>query len=317
MTEGTRQQRGAGGRIGAHWRELYAGLDAEQVGRLREGIALEFRRRGLAPRSAGDYAAVAIRAERFCRERGSTVLKAPSEMFGRFASTLPLNKRARAASALRHYFAVLGRSEPDVPALRAAGSQPGRSREETEGHRLGAPHRGRGRERTESLAAIRVRRAREHMLRAGMSEATIRHYSSMLWQAERWCELRGFALVELDARTLAEYSEALSGASRRSLRSALRPYYAALEVDDPPIGAVRPPRKPRLIPKPLELFEAQQLLAAAVIDEDTVASPCSSECCSAFGASRSRVCASLTSRTVGCVLLARGNSRLLSRCRGS
>ena len=57
MTEGTRQQRGAGGRIGAHWRELYAGLDAEQVGRLREGIALEFRRRGLAPRSAGDYAA--------------------------------------------------------------------------------------------------------------------------------------------------------------------------------------------------------------------------------------------------------------------
>ena len=256
-----------------------------------------------------------VRAERFCRERGSTVLKAPSEMFGRFASTLPLNKRARAASALRHYFAVLGRSEPDVPALRAAGSQPGGSREETEGHRLGAPHRGRGWERTESLAAIRVRRAREHMLRAGMSEATIRHYSSMLWQAERWCELRGFALVELDARTLAEYSEALSGASRRSLRSALRPYYAALEVDDPPIGAVRPPRKPRLIPKPLELFEAQQLLAAAVIDEDTAASPCSSECCSAFGASRSRVCASLTSRTVGCVLLARGNSRLLSRCR--
>jgi integrase/recombinase XerC len=185
-------------------------------------------------------------------------------MLGRFAATLTLNKRAQAASALRHYFAVLGRPGPDVPALRVAGRQPGRSLARTEGHRRGAPHAGHGWERIDNAGSVRVRQARDRMLRDAMSETTIRHYSSMLWRAECWCESRGVALAELDARTLAEYCERLSGASRRSFRSALRPYYAALEVDDPPIGAVRAPRKPRLVPKPLELGEAQRLLAAAV-----------------------------------------------------
>jgi len=102
------------------------------------------------------------------------------------------------------------------------------------------------------------------MLRDSMSETTIRHYSSMLWRAERWCEERDLALAELDARTLAEYAETLSGPSRRVFRSALRPYYAALDVDDPPIGAVRAPRKSRLVARPLELDEARRLLVAAV-----------------------------------------------------
>jgi integrase len=128
------------------------------------------------------------------------------------------------------------------------------------------PHHGRGWERVKSPGAARVCAARDRMLRSGMSEATIRGYCSMLWCAEHWCELRGLALVELDARALADYAETLSGPSRRSFRSALRHYYAALEVDEAPIGAVRPPRKPRLVPKPLELDEAQRLLAAAVAE---------------------------------------------------
>jgi site-specific recombinase XerD len=226
----------------------------------------ELRRRGLAPKSARDYASLVIRAERFCRAQGSTVLTAPVETLGRFAATLTLNKRAQTASALSHYWAVLGRPQPNVPALKVAGRQPGRSLARTEGHRRGAPHVGHGWERTDNAGASRIRRARERMLRDGLSDLTISHYSSMLWRAECWAEMRGLALVELDARTLAEYAETLSGASRRSFRSALRAYYAALEVDDPPIGAVRPPRKPPLVPKPLELEEAQKLLAVAIAE---------------------------------------------------
>jgi len=207
-----------------------------------------------------------MRAERFCRERGATVLTATPELLGRFATTLTLDKRAQAASALRHYFDVLGRSDPRVPALRVAGRQPGRSRARTEGHRRGTPHIGHAWEHTDNAGAARVRETRERMLRDGMSDKTIDHYSSMLWRAECWAEMRGLALVELDARTLAEYSETLSGSSRRSFRSALRAYYAALEVDDAPIGAVRPPRKPPLLPKPLELDEAQKLFAVAVAE---------------------------------------------------
>ncbi len=269
MTEGTRQPRASCGSVEtapAHWRESYADLDADQLGELREAVALELRRRGLAPKSARDYSSTLMRAERFCRERGTTVLTATPELLGRFASTLTLDKRAQAASALRHYFDVLGRSNPRVPALRVAGRQPGRSRARTEGHRRGTPHTGHAWERSDNAGAARVRETRERMLRDGMSDETIGHYSSMLWRAECWAEMRGVALVELDARTLAEYAETLSGASRRSFRSALRAYYAALEVDDAPIGAVRPPRKPPLVPKPLELEEAQKLLAVAVAE---------------------------------------------------
>ena len=267
MTEGTRQSRGSGGPVEAapaHWRELYADFEPDQLGELRVAVALELRGRGLAPNSARDYSATLMRAERFCRERGATVLTAMPEVLGRFADTLTPDKRAQAASALRHYFEVLGRSNPRVPALRVAGRQPGRSRARTDGHRLGVPHSGHAWERTDNAGAARVSETRERMLRDGMSETTIRHYSSMLWRAECSAEMRGLALVELDARTLAEYAETLSGASRRSFRSALRAYYAALGVDDGPIGAVRPPRKPPLVPKPLELEEAQRLLAAAV-----------------------------------------------------
>jgi site-specific recombinase XerD len=238
----------------------------DQLGELRDAIALELRGRGLAPKSAQDYSATLMRAERFCRERGTTVRAATPELLGRFAFTLTLDKRAQAASALRHYFDVLGRSDPKVPALRVAGRQPGRSRSRTEGHRRGTPHSGHAWERTDNAGAARVRDTRERMLRDGMSDKTISHYSSMLWRAECWAEMRGLSLVELDARTLAEYSETLSGSSRRSFRSALRAYYAALDADDAPIGAVRPPRKPPLLPKPLELEEAQKLLAVAVAE---------------------------------------------------
>jgi len=267
MTEGTREPRGPGGPAEtglAHWRERYGDFEADGLDELRAAVALELRRRGLAPKSARDYSALLMRAERSCRERGATVLTAPPEMIGRFAGALTLDKRAQAASALRHYFAVLGRPDPKVPALRVAGRQPGRSRARTEGHRRGLPHSGHAWDRADNAGGARVRATRERMLRDGMSETTIRHYSSMLWRAERWADTRGLGLVELDARTLAEYSETLSGASRRILRSALRVYYGALGVDDPPIGAVRAPRKARLIPRPLELDEAQRLLVAAV-----------------------------------------------------
>ncbi len=269
MAKITRQTRGSEGPIEtglAHWREQYAELATDQLGELRDAVALELRGRGLAAASARDYSATLMRAERFCRERGTTVLAATPELLGRFATTLTLDKRAQAASALRHYFDVLGRSNPRVPALRVAGRQPGRSRSRTEGHRRGEHHSGHAWERTDNAGAARVRETRERMLRDGMSDKTIGHYSSMLWRAECWAEMRGLALAELDARTLAEYAETLSGASRRSFRSALRAYYAALEVDDAPIGAVRPPRKPPLLPKPLELEEAQKLLAVAVAE---------------------------------------------------
>ena len=269
MTKSTRQARGAGGAVEtgfARWREQYPDLEPDRADELRGVIAFELRRRGLAPKSARDYASLVIRAERFCREQGTTVLMAPRETLGRFAATLTLDTRAQTASALRHWFVVLGRPDPKVPELKVAGRQPGRSLMRTEGHRRGTPHTGHAWERTDNAGAGRVRETRERMLRDGMSDKTIGHYSSMLWRAECWAEMRGLSLVELDARTLAEYVETLSGASRRSFRSALRVYYAALEANDAPIGAVRPPRKPPLVPKPLELEEAQKLLAVAVAE---------------------------------------------------
>lgn len=267
MSEGTRgPSRNGGPCEPGRWRERYGELGAEELGELRPDVVSLLMARGLSATTASDYAGLALVAERFCRERGTTVLAASPELIGRLASTLGLHQRARLASALRHYFAVLGRPFVRVPALQVAGRQPGRTRARSTGRPIGRPHTGHEWEVSDSGAGERVRTTREAMLRDGKSEPTIRHYASMLWRAECWAAGRGLTLAELGARDLADYGDTLSRHSRRSLRSALRCYYAALAVEDPPIKALRVPRKARMVARPLEVDEARRLLAAAIDD---------------------------------------------------
>lgn len=80
----------------------------------------------------------------------------------------------------------------------------------------------------------------------GLSPKTCRIYLWHVREAARWCEERGLRLSSLQAQAVAELAKTVpfTASSRRALRTALTHYWAMLGRTDPPVRAIRVPRKP-------------------------------------------------------------------------
>ncbi|MHB1507977.1 MAG: tyrosine-type recombinase/integrase [Acidimicrobiales bacterium] len=248
------------------WRSLYLEPGDGALAEMGKGLVKELTASGLAERSARGYAGYVIRAERDLRAQGTTLLTASDEILARYALSLPGSTRSPMGHGLRHFYRLCGRSA----ALPLAFASPRHSAKgwpvsRRPGHAIGTAHTGHGWD-GEGPAAERVRVARAYMRRKGLGPRSILHYSNRLWRAESWATERGTSLLELDADKLGDYSDALGGPSRRGLRSALRHYYAAHQVIDPPIGAVRVGPKPRMTAHPLDEAEGRRLFEVACAD---------------------------------------------------
>jgi len=258
---------GGSGAFDHGWRALYLEPGEGALASVRDGLTAELTEKGLSPNTAARYASYTIQAEEYFRARGTTVLTATDETLARYALSLSAQMRRNARPALRHFFRLYGRPATLPPAFGATRHQAkGWPAGKRPGHKAGSPHFGHEWEGEPGPPAERVRASRVHMRRKGLGPRTIGHYSSMLWRAERWAGARGRSLAELDADELGDYSDTLGAASRRSLRSALRHYYAATGTIDPPIGAIRVGPKRRMVAHPLEDIDARRLFELARAD---------------------------------------------------
>lgn len=88
---------------------------------------------------------------------------------------------------------------------------------------------------------------REHLVSLGLSPKTIRVYVQKVERAARWCRERGRQLHHLSAIDTARLADEYphTNASRRQLRSALGHFWTMWGRTDPPLAAIRVPRKPR------------------------------------------------------------------------
>ncbi len=258
-----------GGLSSSAWRSRYGDLSADEVALLGELACSAFLGQGLSDRTARTYAQVVAAGERYCRTRHSTLLAADAGLIGGFAATLTLPRRAQARSALASWWRFLGRASPPLDPLRVAGRQSDLpSKRRSRGHAAGRPHRGDSWDLEGSATSERIRRARESMRRAGVNPTSTRQYCRYLAAAERWCSQRDLDLATIEGEALEQLAETVprSTSSRRALRSALRHYFHALGRSEPPLWAVRVPKKRRMIARPLEPDELRRLLA--VVRED-------------------------------------------------
>lgn len=106
---------------------------------------------------------------------------------------------------------------------------------------------------------------RPHLLAAGLSPRTALIYMRALQRAEAWCDDHGGSLRAASAELIGAYADTLprTAASRRQLRSALVHYWRLVGRKNPPLWAIRVPRKPRMICRALEDDDALIFVEAA------------------------------------------------------
>ncbi len=116
-----------------------------------------------------------------------------------------------------------------------------------------------------AAAAERVVRLRRYLLGEGCSDATIRAYCGAIRKAEAYYAASGLVLPDATAEDLAGYVALLpQGRSTLAcLRHALRSYYLMLGRSDPPLRAIRVPRKAAMECRALEPQAAGRLVAVA------------------------------------------------------
>lgn len=100
----------------------------------------------------------------------------------------------------------------------------------------------------------------------GLAPRTVSSYVRVLVAAEAWCEERCVDLrtaAPADVRAWAEAMVPFTTSSRRMARNALGHYWRIHRRSDPPLYAVRVPRKARAVCRALEIDEASRMAKAA------------------------------------------------------
>ncbi len=105
---------------------------------------------------------------------------------------------------------------------------------------------------------------------AGLADRTIQLYMGAVRTSETWCKAHGYKLRTLPAFAARELSETLplTWSSRRRLRSALRAYWEAVGRRNPPLNAIRVPKKPQMHSRALYEEDAATLERTARERED-------------------------------------------------
>ena len=210
--------------------------------------------RGLSDRSARRYALALARLEENLVEAGHTLADCGRADLVLAAAALPARPTlAREVPlALRHAWELLGRrGEP--PAIRLGTARP-------KGRRPGGAKPGRSSIDPEALAAL------------GLSQLTVYTYERLLARVERALAEIGSDLERVTAPELRAVAADFprSHATLTQLRGALRAAWEVLGRRDPPLWAIRTPKKPRMRCRALTEDQARALEAAAAARGDRV-----------------------------------------------
>ncbi len=115
------------------------------------------------------------------------------------------------------------------------------------------------------MRAVTVAELPERLVEAGLSPYTARCYTGAVRRFDPWAGERGSSAAQATAALLVEYQQRYprSRESRKMLRNGLRHYWGLLGRRNPPLAAVRVPRKPRYRCRALEPLAAGDLERAA------------------------------------------------------
>jgi integrase len=105
------------------------------------------------------------------------------------------------------------------------------------------------------------RRLMDRLLETGLAPKSAALYSAEIDRAQRWCEENGTTLETITASEIVEFlnSRPRSWSTRKLIKSALDHYWRITERHNPPIGAVKMPRRPRMRCRALTEEEAALL----------------------------------------------------------
>lgn len=106
---------------------------------------------------------------------------------------------------------------------------------------------------------------RAYLRQKGLSRRSVTVYVRSAMDADAWCRQRGLALTTLSGDSVEEFcaSKPHTWASRKLVRGALLHYWSFRRRRDPPLWALRVPRKPRMICRALPEHDAAHLAQAA------------------------------------------------------
>lgn len=105
----------------------------------------------------------------------------------------------------------------------------------------------------------------EALLGDGLSQKTANCYDLRVRQAQDWCDEQGLALIDLTATDVSEMVKIFppSCSTRRQVRTALTRWWEWQGRDNPPVKAIRVPRKPHYRNRALSPDDATKLAKAA------------------------------------------------------
>ncbi len=106
---------------------------------------------------------------------------------------------------------------------------------------------------------------REALIHRGLAPRSVTIYARAVRAADRWCSDAGYSLKTAPASVIADYTATLqaTSSSRRQLRSALKHYWQITGRRNPPLAAIRVPRKPRGVCRALDETDVRRLAVAA------------------------------------------------------
>jgi integrase len=116
------------------------------------------------------------------------------------------------------------------------------------------------------MRALAAAAVRPHLQAAGLAPRTTLVYMRALQRAEGWCQAHGAGgLHNVSPSVIGAYADSLprTAASRRQLRSAIGHYWRIVGRKNPPLWAIRVPRKPKMVCKALDADDARVFAKAA------------------------------------------------------
>ena len=250
--------------------------DAPLGSRTVDEVAALLRRRGLAQASCQNYLGMLRRAHRFLAERDRSIDELEQADFDAFAATLPASRSTviAARSALQHYWAATGRRDaPELDVSLALGRN-GQDPATIAVARARAADLARAHGLLPAVSWADVSYSplwlRDQLLARGLAPRSANVYLATLRRVRLWCEEHGTTIDAMTASELEEYCSgvAFTRSTRMQLRTALEHYWALAGRAEPPTYAVRVPRKPRMVARPLERGLAEQLEQAAIARND-------------------------------------------------
>lgn len=115
------------------------------------------------------------------------------------------------------------------------------------------------------MPRIELHEIRRELMKRGLAPRSVTNYYRALRALQAWCRHRGIDLHTISGDQILEYRSTLpvSWSSVRAVRSGLLHYWAVTGRREPPLWALRLPKKPRKVCRALDEHEAQHLACVA------------------------------------------------------